>query len=184
MKKITSFARKFLIAQPMLTDPVFKNSLIIMLSENDGIILNGPIIGEIDIGKVEFENLPDNKKECEEFIKDKMNEAHDKEYIYLGGPVGDAIWMMHSNLELVEPETDQVIDGVWFGGPDILIKSHDAKLKNYRVVRGQATWADGQLEQEIELGAWAVMPASSDLFFNDAKIKKLFLNRSPEFSAN
>ncbi len=53
------------------------------------------------------------------------------------------------------------------------------KSKNFEVV-GIVLGAEGQkaAEQATSNGA------SEVLFFNDAKIKKLFLNRSPEFSAN
>lgn len=83
--------------------------------------------------------------------------------VYCGGPVGlDSLFILHRFPSSVVPEADPVGSGLWLGGNGEalreLIESGAATPAEMRFIVGYSGWSDGQLEEEIAQGAWAVLP--------------------------
>jgi putative transcriptional regulator len=86
-----------------------------------------------------------------------------------GGPVEIGHWaVLHSG--------EYTIQGTERLAPDVALTSEPAVLadiahgtgpRRYRLLLGYAGWRGGQLEDEIDAGAWITVPADLDILFDD-----------------
>lgn len=148
-----SLSGSFLVARPILQDPSFARTVVLLLAHNEegafGLVVNRP-------AKAEGVPFP----------------------LFVGGPCpSPGLMVLHGHAEWrdAEEETDeeasdtpQVAPGIFVGdessleqGKDLL---EDDSLR-LRVFSGYAGWGSGQLESELAVGAWAVAPASGSVLF-------------------
>lgn len=69
-----------------------------------------------------------------------------------------------------------VTEGFYFGSPTTfaeIIESGKFKENKFRFFTGQSKWCAGQLEYEIENGAWSVINSNPNLFFDLNALNKL-----------
>ncbi len=146
MTPASSHTGRLLVATPMLTDPNFSRSVVLLLDHDEqgalGVVLNRPTpvgVGDVLDGWAELAGTP--------------------QVVFQGGPVGldsalavavvpgepgpaDPLgWRrVHGAIGLVDLEAPpQVLAG---------------ELGALRVFAGYSGWTPGQLETEIEQGAW------------------------------
>lgn len=187
---------KLLVAKPTLIDPMFSGKVIFIVRHDpksgaEGFILNGPAIGKVGYGESEkIEEVPDTKEKVEAALKEGKMEAVQ---IQLGGPckIGGLL-MIHGYPDLVEKkegtfelgsvlfdeqeDQSKIMDGVYYGGPDFLQRlsaSGRDKERKFRIFTGMSGWSPGQLEREIEAGAWDVKDANAEIIFDDVALNKL-----------
>lgn len=144
---------KLLIAMPMLNDPNFRQSVILMCEHGPegalGLIINRPTEVAVSTLIEDFPKLAGGK------------------WVYAGGPVakngmlilcrGDATFENHNVLEDVYLAKDlDELKTPGALGPDGEI----------RCCLGYAGWAPGQLEGEMSSGAWRTLPADAALIFD------------------
>jgi putative transcriptional regulator len=145
---VASLKGRLLVANPLLPDPNCDRTVVLLLAHEDegalGVVLNRPSDTEVDAPLPRWERL-----------------AASPSVVFVGGPVapGAAICLarvpegQHADgwIPLVgelgtldlEQDPDDVVVGV----------------AAIRVFAGYAGWGPGQLEQEIDAGAWFVLPA-------------------------
>ncbi len=141
---------KVLLAEPFSLDTNFKRSAVI-LTEHDregsvGFIMNKPL-------QVKVEDLLHDFPEFEA-------------QVYFGGPVAtDSIHYLHNVGDLLE-DSIKIRRGVYWGGDfeklKFLIESKLILPRNIRFYVGYSGWSSGQLNEELEYGAWVV----ADLYAN------------------
>ena len=151
----------FLVArQEVLKDPNFQGTVILLCAhERDGdygLVLNRA--SHMPLDEV-FESLPPELRVPRE--------------VHLGGPVEqDKIQILDWSGEPA-PESQQIIPGLHMGGhwnftwqddddlpdPTPGKRFHRADGSEYRIFLGYSGWGEGQLESEIEVGAWQVFEA-------------------------
>jgi len=150
-----------LVAAPMMEDPNFRRGVILLCEHSDqgtfGLILNRPL--DVKLGDV-----------MEEFF------AYDPP-VHLGGPVQrNTLHYLHRRPSDV-PEgvtlTGNVIWGGDFESLKTIVRAGDLRHDDVRFFLGYAGWSPGQLEQEIEEGAWLVSPMLPDLVF-DSGVEQLW----------
>lgn len=142
-----------LVATPMLADPNFERSVILMLEHTDegavGVVLNKP--STIDFN----EPLPD-----------WYGFAAYPPVVFVGGPVsqGSAIGLARSRDP--EPATTDGFTRVVgrIGTVDLALDPAElgVGIEEVRVFSGYAGWSAGQLEGELEEGAWWVVESEPD----------------------
>jgi putative transcriptional regulator len=133
-----------LVATPRLKDPNFDRTVVMLLDHNDqgaiGVVLNRP--SELAVS----EALPEWTPHIAE-----------PAVVFVGGPVapGSAICLAESPQEPAEG-WQPLFDGL--GTVDVSRSPADlaVEIAALRVFAGYAGWAPGQLEAEIEAGAWVV----------------------------
>jgi putative transcriptional regulator len=156
---VTSTAGRLLVAEPMLGDPNFDRTVILMVEHSDegalGLVLNRPT--DIDV----VEALPAWR-----------SVVSDPPVLFVGGPVeGQSGWCLAQlrpgahqpgfvsilgHLGLLELVLD----------PDELVGSVTAA----RIYAGYSGWGAGQLEQELAEGTWFVLDADpADPFLPDGE---------------
>src|SRR4051794_37187405 len=144
---------RLLVATPLLNDPNFERTVILMLEDNDegalGLVLNRPSPLEVT------DPLPDWSRL-----------AADPAVVFVGGPVSRssviALATRTNGFELPEETWTPVVDTV--GVIDLTVDADmiAAALDGVRVFAGYAGWGQGQLAGEIDEGAWFVVDAVPD----------------------
>ena len=150
---------RLLVATPPLEDPNFDRTVIYVLEHHDegalGLVLNRPSpeqLGEPLDGWVDLQTDPS--------------------LVFSGGPVEtDALIALARTSQPLDdagdhlaPLNGDIASADLAADPALVISAINA----LRVFRGYSGWGPGQLEDEIEAGAWLVLdPDPSDLFTSD-----------------
>jgi putative transcriptional regulator len=152
-----SWSGQLLVATPALTDPNFARTVVQLLSHDTedgalGVVLNRP--SETPLSDV----LPGWALLAPEPL-----------VVFLGGPVQESAAICLGRL--APGDTDETCIPVpgapWLGTLDLDSDAADP-VQEVRVFAGYAGWSAGQLEAEVEEGAWWVVDAlPSDCFTPD-----------------
>ncbi|MFF0729038.1 YqgE/AlgH family protein [Streptomyces sp. NPDC004134] len=153
MTEVSSLTGRLLVATPALTDPNFTRTVVLLLDHDDegslGVVLNRPT--PVGVGDV---------------LQDWADLAGDPGVVFQGGPVsldsalglavvpgdkggapggeGPLGWRrVHGAIGLVDLDAP----------PELLA----AELGTLRIFAGYAGWGPGQLEEELDDGAWYVV---------------------------
>jgi len=163
--RIRSLAGELLVASPEMRDPRFARTVIYMVSHDSGgaqgFVVNRPL-REILLGKL-----------LEQMRLDGSS-ASGKIRLHGGGPVESLrIFALHTS-DYTSAHSAVVKDGVSVtSDPAILLAVAAGKgPRRLRLVLGYAGWAPGQLEAEMEAGAWIRAAADESLLFDEDYDKK------------
>jgi len=135
---------KLLIAAPQLLD-YFRRTVLLVVEHTDdgalGVVLNRPTEDEVATLVPELAEL-----------------AGEGELIHAGGPVNPESVLALGDFE------DPAEAGTPIAGPLGLIdpELEHPQVRRLRVYAGYAGWAPGQLDAELEEGAWIVEQAAAD----------------------
>lgn len=157
----------FLISDTDLRDPNFFRTVVLLTEHNDegafGLVVNR--LSSETLGSV----LPG--------VAEEYSPAHDLP-VYIGGPVQqEYLFLLHSGLpagaqgEYVSHPTDGVVfepvteATVSFITHD-LAGIPDGERPEIRIYGGYSGWGPGQLERELEAGAWIVHKATREIVFH------------------
>jgi putative transcriptional regulator len=158
---------KLLIANPRMVDPNFDRTVVLVLAHGDegaiGVVLNRPSETEVGEPLPGWESL-----------------AVAPSVVFMGGPVNHSAAICLARLSggqpglTVAPGDAGAREG-WtsvsgeVGTFDLELdpEAVAAGLSGLRIFAGYAGWAAGQLEGEIDAGAWWVVEAESRDVFSD-----------------
>jgi putative transcriptional regulator len=147
----------FLVASPEMGDPVFRQSVIMMIPTIEAPLLAGVIINE-PTGTAAHEVFPHFPA-----LKDAQASA------YYGGPVDNGKPTVALRGAAPPGKATQVFDDVYVStDADTIaqILKDPAHPGDVRIFLGRAQWLDEQLHFEIMEGAWYVVPADADQVFS------------------
>lgn len=148
-----------LIAMPTIMDPRFEKTVIFMVKHSEQGAM-GLVINKL-ADSIDFTELLAQLDIDTESVENEVP-------IHAGGPVETGLgFVLHSN-EYQQSQTID-IDGVFSltTSVDILkaIAQGDGPNKSIFAL-GYASWAPGQLDQEIQSNGWLHVPADEELVFN------------------
>ncbi len=153
-----NLAGKLLLAHPVLRDPNFRKTAVMLLSHSAddgavGVIINRPT----------DQNVGDIVPACEDDFLKKIP-------VYSGGPVLQdqlilAGWKSENRFFGMTPETAKDIQG------------ENAHLASYM---GYSGWSPGQLENEIQLGTWIIADPTDSPQTGETLWKEMVLKLHPE----
>jgi putative transcriptional regulator len=145
-----------LVASPSLEDPNFRQAVVLVVDHGPegtvGLILNRST--NVLLSKA----LPD------------ITVLKGTSYrLFAGGPVEPTRLLLL--LRLKEPPADarSVFDGVYLGRTPRVLEGIITRAKpteTFRAFAGFSAWAPRQLEAELLLGAWAILPPDSSSIFD------------------
>jgi putative transcriptional regulator len=156
-----SLAGHFLVARPVLRDPNFVRSVVLLLQHGSvgafGLVVNR---------KAKLAGLPFP--------------------VFVGGPCkSEVLLILHGHPNWVEPAKDsserQVAPGIFIGDAGSLKRISEPPpdgVLRYRLFTGSSGWGPGQLEAELATGAWCVTPASGEFLF-DMPIEEIWKGLLP-----
>ena len=145
-----------LVAHPSLTDPNFQQAVVLICEHGAegtlGIIINQPT------GLLLSEALP------------AVPVLKGTSYIlFAGGPVQpDSIFMLFRVVE-APGQLRKVLEHVYLGlNREVLerVITKPNPTETFRAYAGYAGWAPGQVEFEMAMGSWAVVPADPSSIFD------------------
>ena len=148
---------KFLVASKELGDPNFAESVVLLLQYDNGKGAMGVIINrrtDVPLSRL-FEDFKEAKGRSDS--------------VYLGGPVelSNVLALLRS---AVKPEDAKLVFGDVYlvTSKDLLQKTLASKVEaaQFHAYVGYAGWGPGQLEHEIALGAWKILPADAGTVFH------------------
>jgi putative transcriptional regulator len=150
-----SLRGNFLVAAPYGLDPNFMETVVLIVEHSGkggfGVILNRPA------------------ERKHSFTRELRNKSlsHEKAELYCGGPVTGPYLAVHMLDSYAERE---VLPGVFFSGQEENVFAIvRRKARPYKIFVGYSGWGAGQLEYEIEKGAWRVVRSSAEgVFANSA----------------
>ena len=144
-----------LFASSRLRDNNFVKTVILLLQHNEqgalGVVVNRP-----------------TSKKVQELWKDVGDaDCESEQPVHLGGPVAGPLMAVHTLRSLAEVE---ILPGVFFAAK----KANLDKLvlqqgRPFKIFIGHAGWGPGQLESELQQGAWLTAPATAEYIFHDGK---------------
>lgn len=164
-----SLAGRLLVAAPALSDGIFDRTIVLLVEHNDdgamGLVLNEP-----------------SQVPLAEAVPEWAGLAAEPAVTFVGGPVDPSVAFGLGR------GGRQATDG-WtpiLGGVGVVDLSRDpvlvgVQVREVRLFVGYAGWAPGQLEGEIDAGAWfTVSAAPGDPFHPDpATLYRDVLRRQP-----
>jgi len=150
---------QLLIAAPQLID-YFRRTVVLVVEHTEegamGLVLNRP-----------------TETEVSEAVPDLAGLTEHPDVVHAGGPVQpDAVVALGDFVDPEEAGTP-VSGTLGLLDPD----RPDPALRRLRVYAGYTGWAPGQLDAEIEEGAWIAEPAAPDDPFSEADLWTTVLQR-------
>jgi len=147
----TSLAPGFLVAVPQLLDPNFRQSVVLLLEQNDdgalGVVINH-----------------DSSLRLRELCADhEISYGGDPEKrVRRGGPVQPEQGLVLYGAEHADPEGRPVIDGLHVSiSRATLSRLCGMPRGRFHCFSGYAGWGPGQLEREIVDGSWIFAPVDA-----------------------
>jgi putative transcriptional regulator len=145
-----------LVASPSLEDPNFRQAVVLVVEHGSegtvGLILNRST--NVLLSKA----LPD--------IAALKATNH---RLYAGGPVEPTRFLLLFRLKEPPADARSIFDGVYLGRTPKALEDIITRAKpteSFRAFAGFAAWAPRQLEAEMRLGAWAILPPDSSSIFD------------------
>jgi putative transcriptional regulator len=150
-------AGDLLVATPLLGDPHFSRTVVYLLEHDGGgtvgVVLNRP--SHTPVGQV---------------LPDWHDAVSGPAVVFGGGPVQPDGALCLGLLAQGAEGMREVVDGVSTVDLDGDVTVIAPIAKRLRVFAGHAGWAPGQLDRELDEGAWWVLAGSpADLFSEDPK---------------
>jgi putative transcriptional regulator len=149
-----------LIASPQMRDPNFHRTVVLIVRDDEdgtlGLVLNRPL--ELSV-----------KEACDKALQTPCNVDGS---LYHGGPCDGPLMVLHAGEAHGETSGDlKIARDVWFCTDkdeiESLLADGGVPMKCFI---GYAGWGQGQLDGEMESGAWLTHPASSHhVYGTDAK---------------
>jgi putative transcriptional regulator len=151
---VVSLTGRLLVATPALFDPNFAGTVLLVCQHDEdgalGLVLNRP-----------------SPARAAEFLPDWAPLLVEPAVVFVGGPVQQemAIGLCRSDVLLPADADDEGLVRVAVGLALVDLSLSPDELSDARPLRvftGYAGWSPGQLESEIEEGAWFVITTEAD----------------------
>ena len=146
-----------LVASPSLQDPNFRQAVVLLVEHGPqgtvGLILNRP-----------------TKLLLSEALPDITVLKGTSYRLFAGGPVEASRFLLLFRAKELPADARSVFEGVYLGrNPQAIerIITQAKPTETFRAFAGFAAWAPRQLEAEMLLGAWAILPSDSGIFDQD-----------------
>ena len=150
---------RLLVVTPPLEDPHFDRTVVFMLEHHDdgaiGVVINRPSFESLDEPLdrwIDLQSAPTSV-----FSGGPVEENALIALAETTGPLGE------DGGEHLSPITSTIASADLTADPALVA----AEVRGVRVFRGYAGWGPGQLENEIEAGAWLVLDSEPGDVFSD-----------------
>lgn len=145
----------FLVANPGLRDPNFRQSVVLLCEHGPegalGVVVNRPTAMHLS------EALPQ--------VPVLEGQRH---VLFSGGPVQPNHVLILYHLSQGPADTHHVFDGVYLGGDMAALErvlTTPSGTEAFRAYMGYSGWGPGQLESEMKTGSWITLPADPAVVF-------------------
>jgi putative transcriptional regulator len=150
---VKSLAPGFLIAMPQIDDPNFRQAVVLMIEHSEtgsmGIVINRA-------ADITFSELAKNQSL-------EVSAQRRRDVLHRGGPVEPQRgFVLHDSAQV--SERHEISSGLYLSmtGEALAMLLKDSEA-NVRFCLGYAGWDAGQIENELQEGAWLFCEVSRDL---------------------
>lgn len=147
-----SLKGKLIVASPTLGDPNFSRSVVLVAEHGDdgalGLVLNRPAEALVA-----------------EAVEDLEPLVGEDEPLFVGGPVGDQAVMVIAEFDDPALAADVIVGDLGFLPADGDLAAIAGRTRRARVFAGHSGWGPGQLDSELDDGAWIVVDGRPDDVF-------------------
>ena len=173
-ESVTPARGMFLVASRQIKDPLFMESVVLLLNTDEGgamgLIINKP--SERSLSSV----FPEIRK------ADRT-----KDRLYFGGPLGTNQLLILLRTKEKAKDTTRILDGIAVSADQTVLMEALKKKKagsDFRLYAGYSGWVTGQLEWEIKRGDWFLIAADAATVFNEdeSKVWPLLIRKSQEIT--
>lgn len=160
---------KLLVATEDVVGSSFARTVILLLHHDEsgsfGLVINRPI----DVSAMASLQLLEDYAEF-------------RDSFYWGGPVSTRTMRALMRTDAPPEDAEKILDSVYLVDIDAALLANAADSETLRFFAGYAGWTAGQLQYELALNSWRVVPATEALVFakEPAKIWRLLL-RAQEY---
>ena len=150
---MSELAPGFLVAVPQLGDPNFKRAVILLMEHGGdgalGLVVNR--VASVNLAEIARSQGLAQRKELK------------KQPVYVGGPVQpERGFVLHNRPDL--EDSVEIKDGLYVSSSldilKLLLGENGGSTGQFRLCLGYAGWGPGQLEKELQEGAWLSAPIS------------------------
>ena len=145
---------KLLVATAEVQGELFANTVVLLLHYDEtgafGLVVNRPT----DVQPVEV--LGDD-----DAIGDYLGT------LFWGGPVHMDSLRALQLTDSPHGEAEKIIESVYLVSYEAALEEGPSDTSRLRLFIGYAGWAPGQLDSEMARGSWRILPASSELVFDE-----------------
>lgn len=145
-----------LIAPPQMDDPRFVQTLVYIVRHDDdgalGLVINKP-------SPVRLHDLLSDLEIVTDHVQPHL--------VLAGGPVRPEVgFVLHTGAPIWQSSI-AVSDNVCLTTSKDILQAiaHNEGVEHYQLLLGHASWAPGQIEDELRQGAWLTCPADLNLLF-------------------
>ncbi len=143
---------KLLVATDEVRGPYFAQTVILLLHHDEtgalGLVVNRPIDASA------MESLP---------VREDL--AAHRGTFYWGGPLSQSTVRALLRTDTPPEDAVQIFDAVHLVNMDEVSLATASKAPMLRFFVGYAGWSKGQLERELEIDSWYILPATEELVF-------------------
>jgi putative transcriptional regulator len=144
---------KLLIASPALVDPNFARAVVLVAEHSPdgtlGLVLNRPSDSSVT-----------------ESVDELRGVVNPGDPVFVGGPVQTDAVMVLAEFSDADLAAALVLEDIGFLPAEADMDVIAASTRRARVFAGHSGWAPGQLDGELEEGAWIVLDALPDDVFS------------------
>ncbi len=157
-----------LVASQDLQESTFNRTVILLIHHSEvdgamGLVLNRPIGDQVKL---------DSSEELHRFVQSGPAGSNVGHLFFAGGPMRRGYLFYMHRLNHVITGGAEILDNLYLGGDLDAVRAEAeviaADAPMLRFYLGYAGWEKKQLENEIELGAWILVPGGPDLVFSAA----------------
>ena len=145
-------AGKLLVATNEVRGPYFAKTVVLLLHHDEtgtlGVVVNRPI----------------DASAMESLLVDEDLAAHRGSF-YWGGPLSQSTVRALLRTDTPPEDAVRVFDSVYLVDMDEALLATAPSAAKLRFFAGYAGWAAGQLEHELALNSWLIVPATQELVF-------------------
>jgi putative transcriptional regulator len=145
-----------ILAVPQMLDPNFRQTVVLLIEHNEegavGVVLNRE--SDVKLKDLCFDHhIP--------FVGDT------RKRVRVGGPVQPERGIILFGAPHSDPESNRILDNLSVSAStNTLGKLCNIENSHFQCFAGYAGWGAGQLEQELEEGAWILGDAAADLILD------------------
>ena len=143
---------KLLVATEEVRGPYFARTVVLLLHHDEtgslGLIVNRTI----DATTIESLQLPEDFAEF-------------RAAFYWGGPLSQSTVRVLMRTDTPPEDAVQIFDAVYLVDVDDALSAPDSNAAKLRFFVGYAGWAPGQLQRELAIDSWHIVPATEELVF-------------------
>jgi len=145
-------AGKLLVATEEVRGPYFARTVVLLLHHDETGSLGLVVNRTIDAATIESMQLRENLAEF-------------RDAFFWGGPLSQSTVRALMRTDTPPEDAEQIVDAVHLVNVNEALLAPESNAAKLRFFVGYAGWSPGQLQRELAINSWHIVPATAELVF-------------------